>query len=1319
MALTELGSSIIVMRYLSSILTSVLLLVAPLAKAQNASFTAGINYLTQTNLPAAYKSFASAVAASPTNAAANVYLAMTRILIVPSQPAGSNFLTRLGFHKTGRNIYDWTAEEPTNSNRKIIIPSSLNADEFTAQLRTNVLLSLIAAQTNLAQITDTNFTLFMPDSVTHFHDVTIDYGDVQVMRAMLNTSELFIYTLYSWNLDASITSVSNIIHNDKTFESLLTNFPKALTYATTKDKTLAETAFTSAAALYFAGSDFIRNVRPSGETYLFNLSTNEQPDELKFRETLTNLVNSVDGPAQPLPTATNISVSMAAFFSDASSPRSLLPSFQGSSFVWDSWPDATLGGVVNGLTKTNLDKRALKEFNAWLETPGLNLTTLTSFSNNAFNAGVILGSDGNVYCTDEYGGSYYEGSILKITPSGKTTTLYQFGSDKDDYSGGSGPNPIIQGSDGYLYGTTQYGGNFGEGLIFRISTAGSYSTLYNFGEGTNDGSDPLSALTLGTDGNLYGTTSGYLGYDETRRNGNEKMGKTPGYFGGSYGTIFSFSPASRAFTVLHSFDYYDGGSPSSPMIQGKDGYLYGVTSYDGAYYDGTIFRIQTTGESFSDLHDFGQSQDGFGNSLDGAYPNGLTQGADGNFYGTTESGGANGSGSGTLFCLSNGVFSLTTLYSFDQKGQDGYYPVGALAPSATGKFYGVTSGGGANSRGTIFTFTPGSAPGTVAWLTKDTGGSPQGIVAGANGNYYGATASGGNNGNGGVYELSASSTSTSTGGIKVTIEPASVVTAGAQWAVDGGAWQPSGTTVSGLAAGSYTVTFSNIYGWTTPASQTVSVKAKKTETATGTYKVEVTALKVTISPPAAVSAGAKWKVDDGAYKSSGATVTGLEAGSHVVSFNTIKGWVTPQSQTVPVSLGTNIATGAYSPIGSVEVTITPAVLAETATWQIDSGATEKSGATATNLQAGTSHSLTFASFDDWNLPTNASVFVKTNATAKVTAAYTFKGAGIYNGLFLPASNPVAETNTGMLSALTVTPSGAYSGSVLLDGAVNHISSNFNTSGMATNVFKSTAKVGGKVTMVLGFDWDTTPPTITGTVSNETWASELTAEPRQPGVGSAEYTGVIRPSTNNGTPPGYGYLLVTNYLGTNVLSVKLADGTSFSQSVPLSSTGRLPLYGSLYSKSGLVAGWLTSEGSNLAGTLNWIKPTSRSSANFTNGFSLYDLQVTGSAWTNSAAAVTPFTTNGMRLVLEGGGLDYSLTNLVELTPLNTLKLVSAGTNFTSGAINRTNGLLTVVFTNSAKKKITATGAAVQSTGIGGGFFLSGTNAGSMILNPANY
>ena len=130
----------------------------------------------------ANNAFAQAVAMSPADETANAFYAVTRLLALPYEPAGSNFLTHLGVPVAGRDIYYWTAFPPTDAKGVPLVPAGLNAEEFVSQLRTNVLPAVAGAIANLATITDTNFTLDLTSSETTANAVTVDYGDLKLMQ---------------------------------------------------------------------------------------------------------------------------------------------------------------------------------------------------------------------------------------------------------------------------------------------------------------------------------------------------------------------------------------------------------------------------------------------------------------------------------------------------------------------------------------------------------------------------------------------------------------------------------------------------------------------------------------------------------------------------------------------------------------------------------------------------------------------------------------------------------------------------------------------------------------------------------------------------------------------------------------------------------------------------------------------------------------------------------------------------------------------------------------------------------------------------------
>jgi hypothetical protein len=559
--------------------------------------------------------------------------------------------------------------------------------------------------------------------------------------------------------------------------------------------------------------------------------------------------------------------------------------------------------------------------------------------------------------------------------------------------------------------------------------------------------------------------------------------------------------------------------------------------------------------------------------------------------------------------------------------------------------------------------------------------------------------------------------SAQTGSLQVRITPATAIMAGAKWQVDGGISQNSGAMVTNLSVGNHTVSFCTVNGWTTPSNETVSITNNSSTTVSGIYVVQTGSLQVVITPAPAANSGAQWQVDGGRWQTSGATVTNLSLGNHKVSFNTISGWVTPTHQTNAVSANSiTIASATYMPqTGSLQVSISPqSAITAGALLQVDGGAFQSSGATVANLLL-TNHLLSFNAVSGWTPPPNQTVSIKAKSIAKATGTYTFSANGVYNGLFAQAETNV--TSSGMLSGLTVTTSGTYSGKLLISGSTNSLSGAFNVSGHASNHIVRSASQGGPLTLEMTLNWNESPPIISGTVSGTNggpWTANLTAELASKATNSADYTALVLPS---GTPPGYGYLLITNHASAVTLSGALADGTSFSQHVPLSVNGNLPVYGNLYGGKGLLLGWLGLESGSPAGTLAWIKEPSRSTALYTNGFTNL-VSVQGSPWSNPPPHVAAFDLPSGQLDISGGGLSSPLSFNVAMSNNNTLvKLAGSPTNSLTGTNNPKTGLLTITFGNgSGKATTTATGAALQNSTNAAGFFLGKTNAGSFLLQP---
>lgn len=325
------------------------------AQSANDYVSAGRTYLAGTNLSAANLSFSNAVALSPQHPAANVFYAATRLLVLPSEPAGGNFLSRLGMPSAGRDLYGWTAGLPADTNGVVLAPEGMSAQETTAMLRTNVLPALVAAGANLAQVTDGQFTLSLSSNETRMASITLDYGDVLMFRAMLHAAEYVLYTIHSWNLDAQFDSIRDLYTSEQlSIERLLADYPNLLTFATTQDLAAARLAFQNSVDRYLEASQFIRS-RPGDVIRFFNIDEDSAESEEQFRTALIDLKRSLNG-AVPLTMDTNYTVFFASHFSGARSLRSFLPEFRGNSFAMGTLPDPTFGGLIYGIGRQDAEE---------------------------------------------------------------------------------------------------------------------------------------------------------------------------------------------------------------------------------------------------------------------------------------------------------------------------------------------------------------------------------------------------------------------------------------------------------------------------------------------------------------------------------------------------------------------------------------------------------------------------------------------------------------------------------------------------------------------------------------------------------------------------------------------------------------------------------------------------------------------------------------------------------------------------------------------------------------------------------------------------
>jgi uncharacterized repeat protein (TIGR03803 family) len=395
-------------------------------------------------------------------------------------------------------------------------------------------------------------------------------------------------------------------------------------------------------------------------------------------------------------------------------------------------------------------------FSATAQTPPA-LTTLHSFAGGHNDgaypvAGLAAGPNGIFYGTTKRGGAYGLGTVYQLTAtagggSWTETVLYSFAG----LANGDGAWPysaVAVGGDGSLYGTTYWGGtsvacgsNLGCGTVFKLSPppapggAWTETVLHSFPAASGDGFQPWGTLVIGAKGALYGTTQA----------GGIQPADSQGY-----GTVFELTPPAIAGglwaeRLLYSFGAGDGYQPTAGLVFGAKGELYGTTPYGGSEGWGTVFELTPgTGGTWSEtiLHSF------TGQAPDGAFPSSpLVIGKDGALYGAT--GGAS-SAFCTIFELNpptgaDGEWTENTVYTFEGRLRDqgGFFPNG-LVFGKGGLLYGTAYDGGASGWGNVYRLEP-AAGGTwthtiLGSFDGSNGSGPNGgLIVGRGGDLYGTT----------------------------------------------------------------------------------------------------------------------------------------------------------------------------------------------------------------------------------------------------------------------------------------------------------------------------------------------------------------------------------------------------------------------------------------------------------------------------------------------------------------------------------------------------------------------------------------------------
>jgi uncharacterized repeat protein (TIGR03803 family) len=315
----------------------------------------------------------------------------------------------------------------------------------------------------------------------------------------------------------------------------------------------------------------------------------------------------------------------------------------------------------------------------------------------------------------------------------------------------------VRGPDGALYGVTAALNFITGGLIYRLAVDGSsIDTLHQIQ--VTDAFNPVSSLLLASDGKLYGTTT--LGAANQVN---------------TAGTVYRLNTDGSNFSVLHRFQNFttsnsiggpindDGANPEGELVEGSDGYLYGVARTGGPNGNGTVFKMSKDGTSFIVLHAFGATTSAAtgapSTNADGIGPLGpLVPAADNYFYGTAARGGTTGSGTifrvrfdGTGFEVLRTFPTLTpSTTTTPATNVDGASPLAGLTDGQDGRLYGVASVGGSIGNGTIYAYDPvGRVFSVLHNFDGNKGSQPSGeLLLAQDGKLYGTTSTGGTSANG-------------------------------------------------------------------------------------------------------------------------------------------------------------------------------------------------------------------------------------------------------------------------------------------------------------------------------------------------------------------------------------------------------------------------------------------------------------------------------------------------------------------------------------------------------------------------------------------
>jgi uncharacterized repeat protein (TIGR03803 family) len=321
------------------------------------------------------------------------------------------------------------------------------------------------------------------------------------------------------------------------------------------------------------------------------------------------------------------------------------------------------------------------------------LATLSKLSGIYPQGTLVLDSSGTIFGTAVEGGKYGYGTAFRLSTKGdgRERVIWDFGNGTDGREPFAG---LVFGTNGVLYGTTQYGGLHGDGTVFKLTPSGREyieQTLWSFGG--YDGRYPTQSLMLGADGAIYGTTGGGGSGCET-----------------GCGLVFRLIPLGSSYSesILWNFrGNSDGAAPTSALTPASLGVLFGVTYFGGGtgcdgYGCGVAYELIPSGAAYSErvLWRFGQG-------TDGDYPDGnIVLGEHGRLFGTAQQGGTHLAGIFYELVPHGTHYIERVLWNFNPQS-GGEEPTGMLITNAQRTVYGTASYGGTSRWfGTVYAFTP-------------------------------------------------------------------------------------------------------------------------------------------------------------------------------------------------------------------------------------------------------------------------------------------------------------------------------------------------------------------------------------------------------------------------------------------------------------------------------------------------------------------------------------------------------------------------------------------------------------------------------------